>query len=145
MVITLDEAQISSSKLSRGTDFGVPENPHLTVSYHYSGRQIAPGQVFSAFLKGNTFFSANDGAEQDVKMLTISADRSVRLMVRSAGPMRPGIEQLTWEFARLAVKAIWYRLIMNYRTNPEQVAPRWETLTFEIEYDQVQIGQGYLL
>ncbi|KAL8995482.1 MAG: hypothetical protein Q9169_004776, partial [Polycauliona sp. 2 TL-2023] len=137
---------ISRSELTRGAGrLCIRGNPHLTISYQFTNRRLVPGQVLTAFLTGNTFFSVNDGAAHDVMMEAFSADHTVRLIVRREGPVRPGMEPLTWEMARLAVKAVWYRLIMNYGRNAEQVAPRWKALILEIKYDDVKNGQGYLV
>lgn len=101
-----------------------------------------PGQVFTAFPRSNTFFSEHDGEEHDVSMVTFSMDRTVRLGITAVGA-GPGASQVIWEFARMAAKAIWWKLVMGYQLEPEVFGPRREAMTFILEYMDVRIGQGF--
>lgn len=119
------------------------EDPNLSIRYQFLGRRLVPCQVFTAFLRSNTFFSEHDGEELDVSMVAASMDRTVRLGITSVGA-GPGADRLIWEFARIAAKAVWWKLVMGYQVEPETMEPRWEAVTFMLEYSGMKIGQGFL-
>ncbi|KAL8727254.1 MAG: hypothetical protein Q9166_006173, partial [cf. Caloplaca sp. 2 TL-2023] len=137
--------QITSPLLrANSSRFTTHEDPNLSIVFRFLGQRLIPDQVFTAFLSSNNFFSEHDGEERNVSMVAFSSDRTVRLGITGVGPSRPGANQLQWNLARIAANGIWWNLVMGYQPEPEVLVPRWEAMTFKLEYNGVRIGQGFL-
>ena len=138
-------ARRAISRLSTADSGRVPcrEDPNLVISYEFLGRPLAAEQVFTAFLKANTFFSEYDEEAHVDTMVAYSVNRSVRLGVSSLRT-----DDLTWERARLAVRVLWRQIVMGFVAGPparwEGDAPRWEGVGFLLEYEGLRIGQGFV-
>ncbi|KAL8682013.1 MAG: hypothetical protein Q9186_001889 [Xanthomendoza sp. 1 TL-2023] len=120
------------------------EDPKLVVHYRFQRQRLVPGQVFTAFLTANTFCSDHEDDERDVSMTAISLGNHVR--IRLDGMASTFANRLTWKMTRLAVRTIWNSIVMGFRYSGGGFVdgPRWESLTFSLQYDGVKVGVGYL-
>lgn len=123
----------------------VHEDPNLVVRYNFRGQPLVPGQVFTAFLRANTFYSVHGRDERGVTMMAYSSDRSTCVALCEV-PEGPGRDQLTWERARTAMRTVWREIVIGFVTETRQFVdgPRWESLTFQLEYNGVKIAQGLI-
>ena len=139
------DAVISSSLTADSGVRPCDDDPNLLVRFQFLRRPLDPGQVFTAFLKSNTIFSASEMQERGVRMVAFSTNRRTHLAIIGDG-QGAGANQLTWELARGAMRTIWKELIMRYDADEGSFIfrPRWEAVSFTLEYRGVRVGQGQL-
>lgn len=121
------------------------EDPELVVRYGFHGRRLVPGPVFTAILTANTFFRQHGEDERGVGMVAYGSDWRIHLDV--AGVRQgPGIIELPWGLARIAMRTVWREILMRLQKKPGQFVdgPRWEALAFRLEYRSVSTGEGWL-
>ena len=120
------------------------DDPDLVIHYQFLGRELFPGQVFTAFLTAQTYFSEYESERRDVTMVAFSVDRRVRLGVHGVHT-GPGSYLLTWGLARIGVRTVWH-LVMGYSIDMMEFVDemRWESVSFVLEYRGVGVGQGSL-
>ena len=121
------------------------ENTDLVVRYQFLRRPLIPSQVFTAFLRSNTFFSAHGMQEPGVLMVAYSSSRRTHFAITGVG-QGPGVNHLTWGLARIAMRTIWRDLIMRFDYDAGDFVdrPRWEAVSFVLEYRGIRVGQGQL-
>ncbi|KAL8966162.1 MAG: hypothetical protein Q9197_006142 [Variospora fuerteventurae] len=121
------------------------DDPNLVIHYQFYRHTLPPGQVFTAFLTAQTFFSEHDEEGRQVEMLALSMDSRVRLSVSglNTGPGRNG---LTWGLAREGLRTVWRDLVMGFSISAKAFVgeARWESVSFTYEYHGVEIGRGTL-
>ena len=138
----------STPSLIKRLDSGIipcRENRDLEVEFQFLYRPLDPGQVFTAFLKSNTFFAANEKQDRDVIMLAYGSGGQVSLGLTD---VKEGLgrEQLTWGLARIAMRTLWREVVMSFRADEGRFVdrPRFEELSFVLIYKGVRIGLGLL-
>lgn len=118
------------------------EDPNLVVRYVFSPdrRQLVPGQVLTAFLATGTFCSEHEESEHGVGMEAWSSDHRVRIWLNGVAA------GLTWGMARMALRTLWQEVVMGFRYGRGGFVegPRWERVTFVLEYRGVRVGQGWM-
>ena len=134
--VTTARRAISQSLTADSGRMPCPEDPDLVISYAFLGRPLAAEHVLTAFLKANTFFSEYEEETQANTMVVYSIDQRVRLDVSSSGT-----GELTWERARLTVRELWREIFKGSVVGPP---PRWEAVSFLLEYRGLRIGHGFL-
>lgn len=125
-------------------EFRSKDDPNLVVVYQFDGRPVQPDRMLTTFLRSMTFCSEHDEDELNAHMVAFSADRLARL--RIDGVSGAGAHQLSWRRARLALRTLWVQVVMGHIFPIEafDLAPRWESFSFLIEYRDVRIGQGWV-
>ena len=144
-------ASLSSSSapsLSKRVDSGsIPclEDHDLVIEFHFWYHPLDPGQVFTAFLRSNTFFAAYGMPDKDVTMVAFSSGDRISLGVTDVKE-GPGREQLTWGLARIAIRTLWTEVVMSFKAEEGRFVdrPRFEKLSFTLNYKGVRIGVGLL-
>ena len=140
-------ASSSMPSLIKRVDSGsIPcrEDPDLVVEFHFLYSDLDPKQVFTAFLRSNTFFAAYGMQDKDVTMVAYSSGPvSLGLTDVKQGP---GREQLTWGMARIAIRTLWREVVMSFKADEGRFVdrPRFEKLSFVLIYRGVRIGLGLL-
>ena len=121
-----------------------PDDPHLVIYYHFQRRALASKEVLTSFLMAMLFCSEHDGEERGVSITAFSADRHSRL--RMEGVVTPGPESLDWRKARYAMRVLWKQVVMNYDEREKRFTegPRFESLSFLVQYQGVRIGEGWV-
>ena len=139
------DAVISSTLTADSGVMPSRDDPNLAIRYQFLRRPLSPAQVFTAFLKSNTFLSANDMQAPGVRMVAYSSNTRTHFAITSVG-RGAGANQLTWGRARHAVRTIWRELIMRYDVDAGSFVerPRWDGISFILEYRGVRVGQGQL-
>ncbi|KAI4112535.1 MAG: hypothetical protein LQ345_006329 [Seirophora villosa] len=121
------------------------DDPNLVIHYRFYRIPIPPGEVFTAFLTAQTFFSEHEEQDRGVNMLALSADRRVRL---SVSDVRTGLGRnvLTIGLAREGLRTVWRDLVMGFDIGTRAFVGevRWDSVSFTYEYRGVKIGQGTL-
>ncbi|KAL9008020.1 MAG: hypothetical protein Q9173_006815 [Seirophora scorigena] len=121
------------------------EDPNLVIHYRFYRVPMPPGQVLTAFLTAQTFFSEHEEQERGVDILALSMDRRVRL---SVSDVRTGLGRnvLTWALARVGVRTVWRELVIGFDIGTRAFIGevRWDSVSFTYEYRGVKIGQGTL-
>ncbi|KAL8654907.1 MAG: hypothetical protein Q9226_003254 [Calogaya cf. arnoldii] len=122
------------------------EDPNLLIHYRFTSQALGASQVFTAFLMGNVFCSAYEGKfVRDVNMRAFSSDRLVSIQLRGVD-FGPGVDRLTWKLVRITLRELWQEIVMAFRNTQGGFVdePRWESLSFSLEYGGMTIGQGSL-
>ena len=138
----------STPSLIKRVDSGIipcREDRDLEVEYQFLYRDLDPGQVFTAFLRSNTYFAAHGMQDKDVIMLAFGSGGRVNLGLTD---VKEGLgrDQLTWELARIAMRTLWIEVVMSFKTEEGRFVdrPRFEELSFVLLYKGVRIGLGLL-
>ena len=144
-------ASLSSSSapsLIRRVDSGsIPclEDHDLVIEFHFLYRPLDPGQVFTAFLRSNTFFATYGMPDTDVTMVAYGSGDRVSLGLTD---VKEGLgrEKLTWGLARIAIRTLWREVVMSFKAEEGRFVdrPRFEKLSFILIYKGVRIGLGLL-
>ncbi|KAL8792342.1 MAG: hypothetical protein Q9195_005045 [Heterodermia aff. obscurata] len=120
------------------------DDPNLEIQYQFSGHPIPGGQMLTAFLRSVTHCSEYMGHTNDVHITAFSSDFFFRLQMDKMQVSGPN--QLSWHYASLALRTLWMQIVMKYdeptKTFIDQ--PRFESLSYKIEYKEVRIGQGWI-
>jgi len=122
------------------------EDRNLVIRYNFNHHPLDPAGVFTAFLMGNVFcseYAHND--IQDVDMEAFSSDRQIK--VRMHGVQEgAGVGTLTWKLVRLALKTVFQSLVMGFQYTRGGFVdgPRWEAMSLVLNYNGVEIGQGFV-
>lgn len=123
------------------------EDPNLVIRYNFDHRPLDPARVFTAFLMSNVFCSEYGGhsINQDVDMEAFSSDRQVRVRMHSVQE-GTGVGTLTWKLASLALRTIFQHLVMGFQYSRGGFVdgPRWEAMSFLLDYKGVKVGQGFI-
>ncbi|KAL8646779.1 MAG: hypothetical protein Q9210_005934, partial [Variospora velana] len=121
------------------------DDPNLVIRYQFYRHTLPPGEVLTAFLTAQTFFSEHNEQERQVDMLALSMDSRVRLSV-SGSNTGPGRNGLNWGLAREGLRTVWRDLVMGYSISARAFVgeARWESVSFTYEHHGVKIGQGTL-
>lgn len=144
-------ASLSSSSmpsLIKRVDSGsIPcsEDHDLVVEFQFLYLDLDPGQVFTAFLRSNTFFAMYGMRDTDVTMVAYGSGHRVSLGLTDV-KLGPGREKLTWGLARIAIRTLWRDIVMSFKVEEGRFVdiPRFEKLSFELTYKGVRIGLGLL-
>ena len=120
------------------------DDPNLEIHYRFGGQPIPGRQMLTAFLRSGTFCSEYMGHTNDVSITAFSSDYFLRIQMDKTQVSGPN--QLNWHYALLALKTLWMQVIMRFdetsKTFHDQ--PRFEILSYKIEYKEVRIGQGWI-
>ncbi|KAL8847491.1 MAG: hypothetical protein Q9221_007484 [Calogaya cf. arnoldii] len=122
------------------------EDPNLLIHYRVTKRAIGASQVFTAFLMGNVFCSAYEGKHVgDPSIRAFSSDRRVSIHLTGVD-FGPGVHGLTWRLMRIVLRELWQEVVMAFKNSQGAFVdePRWESMSFLLEYGGVTIGQGSL-
>ena len=144
-------ATLSSSSmpsLIKRVDSGsVPcsEDHDLVVEFRFLYFDLDPGQVFTAFLRSNTYFAANGMQDTDVTMVAYGSGHRISLGLTDV-KSGSGREKLTWGLARIAISTLWRDIVLNFKDQEGRFVdrPRFEKLSFVLTYKGVKIGIGLL-
>ena len=134
--------------LSKRVDSGsIPcrEDHDLVVEFQFLYHPLDPGQVFTAFLRSNTFFAAHGWQDMDVTMVAYGSGHQISLGLTEV-TQGPGMKQLTWGLARIAMGTLWREVVMSFKADEGRFVdrPRFEKLSFILIYKGVKIGLGHL-
>ncbi|KAI4203491.1 MAG: hypothetical protein LQ350_001829 [Teloschistes chrysophthalmus] len=118
------------------------DDPDLVIHYRFTQKPLFSGEVFTAFLSAQTYFSEHDSHQRGVVMNAFGLNHAVQLAVQDVEPERG----LTWGLARIGLRTVWREIIMGYSIDARAyIGPlRWESLTFTFEYRNVEVGGGSL-
>ncbi|KAL8794851.1 MAG: hypothetical protein Q9195_002563 [Heterodermia aff. obscurata] len=138
----------STPSLIKRVDSGsIPcrEDRDLVVEYQFLYVDLDPGQVFTAFLRSNTFFATYNMHDKDVTMVAYGSGYRISLGVTDVKE-GPGMEQLTWGLARIAIKTLWREVVLSFKAEEGRFVdrPRFEKLRFVLIYKGMRIGLGLL-
>lgn len=78
-------------------------------------------------------------------MEAFSSDRQIK--VRMHGVQEgAGVGTLTWKLVRLALKTVFQSLVMGFQYTRGGFVdgPRWEAMSLVLNYNGVEIGQGFV-
>ena len=106
------------------------------ITYEYDGVELTSSAVFTAYLDALATAAVHDSSETGATVTARSQLRDVSLIVRENQSHR-----LEWAMLIHALMSVWQRLIVREQFESN---PRWEGLTFQIEYDGDLIGNGFL-
>ena len=120
------------------------DDPNLEIYYQFNGQPIPGNQMLTAFLRSVTYCSEYMGQRTDVSITAFSTDFFFRIQMDRT--QVPGPNQLTWHYASLALRTLWMQIVMRFDepTKTFHDQPRFESLSFTIEYKEVRIGQGWI-
>ena len=120
------------------------DDPNLEIHYQFNGQPIPGSQMLTAFLRSVTYCSEYMGQPNDVSITAFSSDFFFRLQMDRTRV--PGPNQLNWHYASLALRTLWMQIVMKFDepTKTFHDQPRFESLSFIIEYKEVRIGQGWV-
>lgn len=120
------------------------DDPNLEVHYQFNGHPIPGNQMLTAFLRSVTYCSEYMGLTTDVSITGFSSDFYFRLQMDKTQVSGPN--QLNWHYASLALRTLWMQIVMKFDepTRTFQDQPRFESLSYKIEYKEVRIGQGWI-
>lgn len=78
-------------------------------------------------------------------MEAFSSDRQVRVRMHSVQE-GTGVGTLTWKLASLALRTIFQHLVMGFQYSRGGFVdgPRWEAMSFLLDYKGVKVGQGFI-
>ena len=135
----------SALRSDQGTKVCIDDH-RLLIHYIFEGRQLLPGEVFTAFLTAQTFISAHKEEERDVDMVALSQGQHVGISLKSVNPGSTG-HLFNWRLARIGLNTVWREIVMGY--SPQVVGyvgpMRWESVSFRFEYRGVWVGKGSLV
>ena len=139
-----DAIMSSGLRIDQGTVVCIDDRG-LLIHYVFEGRQLLPGEVFTAFLTAQTFVSAHKEEESDVDMVALSHGQHVRISLKRVTPAAAG-HLFTWRLARIGMNTVWREIVMGYNSQATRyVGPmRWESVSFRFEYRGVTVGRGSL-
>ena len=120
------------------------DDPNLEIHYQFNGQPIPGNQMLTAFLRSVTFCSEYMGHTNDVRITAFSSDYFFRIQMDKTQVSGPN--QLNWHYASMALSTLWMQVVMRFneptRTFHDQ--PRFESLSYKIEYKEVRIGEGWI-
>ncbi|KAL8777247.1 MAG: hypothetical protein Q9194_002663 [Teloschistes cf. exilis] len=132
------------SPLVRADQGSIPcaDDPDLVIHYRFTRKALYSGEVFTAFLTAQTYFSEHDSHQRGVVINAFGLNHAVQLTVQDVEPEGG----LTWGLARIGLRTVWREVIMGYSIDARTfIAPlRWESLTFTFKYRNVEVGGGSL-
>ncbi len=113
-----------------------PTDSRFKIAYEYDGVRIKAADTFTAFLDGLAIAAERHGNEVDAFVNAVSASGDCAINIHAWFG-----QQLSWERLRRALLVIWETLIVGDR----YCKGRYEGLDFELVYNGVKIGEGFLL
>ena len=131
----------------RNGDSGIEisvDDPNLEIHYQFNGQPIPGSQMLTAFLRSVTYCSEYMGYTSDVSITAFSYDFFFRIQMDKTQVSGPN--QLSWHYASLALRTLWMQVVMRF-DEPTKIfldQPRFESLSYRIEYKEVRIGQGWI-
>ena len=120
------------------------DDPNLEIHYEFNGQPIPGSHMLTAFLRSVTYCSEYAGYTTDVSITAFSYNFLFRIQMDKTQVSGPN--QLNWHLALLAVKTLWMQVVMRFDepTTTFHDQPRFESLSYKIEYREVRIGQGWI-
>ncbi|KAL8687103.1 MAG: hypothetical protein Q9218_006632 [Villophora microphyllina] len=116
------------------------DDPNLVIHYQFLGQALNPGEVLTAFLSAQTFFSEHPGQQRGANLLARGLGHHVQLRIESVEGL------LTWDEGRIGVRTLWREVIVGYNLARKAwvPGPNWEAVSFRYEYRGVTLGWGLL-
>ena len=120
------------------------DDPNLEIHYQFSGQPVPGSQMLTAFMRSVTFCSEYMGLHTNVHIMAFSSDFFFRLHMDRTQVSGP--TQLNWHYASLALRTLWMQIVMRFDESTKTFLdqPRFESLSYEIEYKEVRIGGGWI-
>lgn len=134
------ESTISNTTLMADSGIVVdPEESAFHINYQFDGVKIKAQDLFTSFLDAFTISAQYDN---EVVGAEISAARSLSGEVILSTWEVGSSSEMTWARLKRAILIIWQRLVIGSQGTSR---PRFEGMTFGLEYAGQKIGAGRIL
>ena len=121
------------------------DDRQLLVSFQFHGQLLTDSQMLTAFLQSMTVCSEHDEGDLGVSVTALSADQAVSLHMENEHSTSSA-DQLSWERARFALRALWMQVIMGFDPSRGEFieTPRFQSMSYLILYQGHVIGKGWI-